>query len=141
MAHGDVVRLLAPSYINVPNVYAVSDMFAHQLAMIDPDGRSLQVSMNGYELTRSPIINSYVSWGTKEDDGLGRYQDEQTGRTRSRWWCRRPRRTSTQRTRTIYVLSMKLPKEETVDASTAQEDYYCNSQTMCAASPPYSRYY
>ena len=42
----------------------------------------------------------------------------------------------------IHVLSTKPPKEEkTVDAATAQEDYYDNFRTKCAASFPYSRYY
>ena len=33
-ARGDLVRpytLLAPSFINIPNVYAVSDVFAHPI--------------------------------------------------------------------------------------------------------------
>ena len=42
----------------------------------------------------------------------------------------------------IHVLSTKPPKEEkTVDAATAQEDYYRNFRTKCAASLPYFRYY
>jgi chitin synthase len=42
----------------------------------------------------------------------------------------------------IHVLSTKPPKEDKkVDAATAQEDYYRNFQTKCAASLPCSRYY
>jgi len=38
----------------------------------------------------------------------------------------------------IHVLSTKPPKEEKgVDATTAQEDYYCDFGTKCSASPSF----
>jgi len=38
----------------------------------------------------------------------------------------------------IHVLSTKPPKEQKeVDAATAQEDYYCDFGTKCAASPSF----
>ena len=91
------------------------------------------------------MLYSDVSWGTKSDNevstDLGVFETNK-GNAVEVVVSTAETDINTAYEDAIRVLSTKPPKEEKkVDAATAQEDYYHNFRTKCAASLPHSRYY
>ncbi len=139
---------LAPPYINIPNVYAVNDMLAHPISSHwYLDNGCLQMSSELTERLRVNIVwfvlPSDVSCGTKGDNKVGTdlglvkaSKGENavevavsTAETGINAVCEDA----------IHVLSTKPPKEDKkVDVATAQEDFYRNFRTKCAAVFLYS---
>jgi len=138
--------LIAPSYINILNVYAVSHVFFlldwRLLTTWVRAVRECPVSLLCDWLRAiaiSPLFShSDVSWGTKGDNkvstDLGVVKVSKGDNAVEVAVPTTETDINAAYEDAIHVLSTKPPKEEKkVDAATEQEDFYRNFRTKCAA--------
>jgi len=135
--------LLAPSYINILNLYPVRFMHAPApgslIGHLHTERSSPMSSKSALAVrqvtTTLTLVCSDVSWGTKDDNKVSTVLGVvKTSKGENAVEVAVP--TAETEINAAYedaiqVLSTKPPKEKKVDAATKQEDYYRNFRTKC----------